>query len=66
MDRSEAPATLGVLLSAAADEASLDLSLDWARTLLTHLHSAPWHEGAQQDQMWKHDGRRTNTKFLVE
>ena len=45
MDRSEPPATIGVLISAAADEASLALALDWGRTLLTHLHSAPWHEG---------------------
>ena len=46
VDRTEAPATIGVLLSAAADDASLALTLDWGRTLLTHLHSAPWHEGA--------------------
>ena len=45
MDRSEPPATIGVLMSAAADEASLALALDWGRTLLTHLHSASWHEG---------------------
>ena len=50
MDRTEAPATIGVLLSAAADDASLALTLDWGRTLLTHLHSAPWHEG----ELWVH------------
>ena len=44
----------GLVVPCAADEASLDLTLDWARTLLTHLHSAPWHEGVQQEQMWKH------------
>ena len=43
--RTDAPAVFAVVMGASGPPAALGLALDWARTLLTHLHSAPWHSG---------------------